>query len=150
MQTEVCVGGRRDAGGGGGPVPALQAQAPHPGHYCPGEGVSTPGGAAVRPGWSSGGPGGGGPGLCGPGERGGDDSGCPPGGQRYPGGTDLRRRCGPEEAPAAVSETCYASIQGGGRGAKGQRLPPLLRLQVPGGQGPGVSDPGHQPGGRAS
>ena len=63
LQTEVCVGGRRDAGGGGGPVPALQAQAPHPGHYRPGEGVGSPGGAAVRPRWSSGGPGGGGPGL---------------------------------------------------------------------------------------
>ena len=56
LQIEGRLGGGRDVGGGGGPVPALQAQAPHPGHHCPGEGVSSSGGAAVRPGWSSGGP----------------------------------------------------------------------------------------------
>ena len=55
-RLKAALAAGRDAGGGGGPVPALQAQAPHPGHHCPGEGVSSPGGAAVPPGVSSGGP----------------------------------------------------------------------------------------------
>ena len=37
-------------GGGGGSLPALQAQAPHPGHCGPGEGAGAPGPAALRPG----------------------------------------------------------------------------------------------------
>ena len=58
---------------------------------------------------------------------------------------DLRRRRHPLGAAAAVSAPGHAGLPGCGQGAGGHGLPPVLRLQGPGGPGPGPPGAGRQP-----
>ena len=49
-ELSAAIDAAADPGGGGGPVPPLQAEAPHPGHRGPGEGPGPSGGGPLRPG----------------------------------------------------------------------------------------------------
>ena len=74
---------RRDPGGGGGPVPPLPAQAPHPGHHRPGAGTGASGRPSLRPGAGLPRPHGGGGEVRGPGQGGQHGGGGPAGGRGH-------------------------------------------------------------------
>ena len=141
-ELSAAIDAARDAGGGGGPLPPLQAEAPHPGHHGPGEGAGASGGAAVCPG----------AGLPGPAGR------RPPGyvdagkGRGDGGGRPLRGP--PTSSPSASATTppsarpCGSLLERQGSSApsaaakepEDTRLPALLRLLA----GPSARLQGHQ------
>ena len=87
------------------------------------------------------------PGLHRPREGGGDGGGRPPGGQRHHCRAHFRRRRHPQGAARPLPPPGDAGVQGGGQGAGGHGLPPVLRLPPERKPAAGPPGSGDQPGG---